>query len=167
MVAKPRAPNPRPLILALMAVSFLGASCSIQKMTTREVPDEVDVQKMLGLEGQGAEAVGAVVKSVRQLFEEEHELESRFKPFLVAFGVALIALYVLTFIIGSRALSLAPRAGRQLGTLCLLVLPARVAMAAVEVATAMNLRPAVRAAAGPPAVLQSARLQARARRGAI
>ena len=148
VAAARRPPNPKPLLAVLMVVAFFGGSCTVQKMLgpSREMPTEEQLAPLNDL-AKDAESAERVKKASRQMLEEQARLEQRYHPYAVAFGLALVTLYSFVFVLGLRAWGFAHGAAGPLSKVSILVLPARVAVAAVDLAIAKGLEPATRAAA--------------------
>lgn len=140
-----RAPSPRPFLIVLMVVAFFGGSCTVQKMMgpARDTPSEEEISKLLAAETDGEER-DRLVSATRAMIEEQARVAERFHPYAVVFGLALVTLYSFAFVFGLRAYHFAAGAPKPLSRISLLILPARVAMAAVDLASAKALEPATR-----------------------
>ncbi len=142
-----RAPNPKPLLAVLMGVAFFGGSCNVQKVLgpDQDLPTEQELARRLGDIAQEPETGPKLVEAARAMLAEQARVAQRYHPYALVFGLALVTLYSFTFVFGLRAWSFAHGAARPLSKVALLVLPARVAMAAVDLAAAQALEPATRA----------------------
>jgi hypothetical protein len=149
IASRAREPNPKPLIIALMVVAFFGGSCTVQKMmgAPAEIPDEQQVAKML--ENQGLkeqvppEMHDDLVGAFHGFLEDQIRQTRSLRSFTIAFGIFLAAAYSFVLVFGTRALAWAPGSARGMSVVSFVVLPARVAMAAIDVAIARNLQPAM------------------------
>ncbi|MBI5545148.1 MAG: hypothetical protein HY901_14760 [Deltaproteobacteria bacterium] len=158
-----RPPNPKPLIVAVMTVAFFGGSCTVQEMlgSERELPSQQEVAKLLGEPAsQETEAGTRLVAASMAMIQEQTRVTKRFQPFTTVLGFVLVSLYSFAFVLGLRAFAFAPGAAKPLSTVAVLVLPARVAFAAVDLATAQALEPAIRAMAAAYAEANSGQVPA-------
>jgi hypothetical protein len=143
-----REPRPKPLTLAVMIVSVLGGSCTLQSMIAERPSQEQIAQMVEPIAGaQDAEVRARMIRGFDDFAAESQRVASQLQPFHVGFGVFLIACYAFAFLFGLRSLNFARESPRQLALASLLVLVARVAMASVDVAQAQKLRPSIAALA--------------------
>ena len=143
-----RLPRPKPLIAALLFVAFFGGSCTVQKVLgPAETPSDQEIGRLLESYVPDAEARPKLVAATQTMLVEQARVRERFQSFATLFGLALLTLYSFTFLRSLRAWSFAADAARPLSKVAMLVLPARVAVAAVDLATAKALEPATRAMA--------------------
>jgi len=144
-----REPNPRPLLMLLMTVAFLGDSCALQKVVgvTGEKPSEQEVAKLLAERGglpEDPEAARRVTTLSYALVEAQERVGERFRPYETGFALLLVAAYTFVLVFGVRAYGWAPGSARGLARVSIFVLPARVAVAAVDFASTRALGPATR-----------------------
>lgn len=167
MAAAPPArppPNPRPLLAVLLGVAFLGSSCQVQKIfAPPEAPSEQAVAKQLADLGQvtpGDPAGERAISAGTALLAEQVHVAKRFRPYAAPFALALAIAYGFVVALGLRAWGRMPGAARPLAIACLAVLPARVAIAAIDLATTEALGPATAGFARALADLQAGALPA-------
>jgi len=143
-----REPNPRPLLIVLLIVGFFGDSCALQSVigASGQKPTEQDVSKYLserGLLPEDPAAAAGATGSARTFLEEQSRVLERYQPYATGFGLLLVAAYTFVLVFGVRAYHWAPGSAKALAKVAILVLPARVAIAAVELADARALQPAM------------------------
>jgi hypothetical protein len=151
-------------LIAVMGVACMGGLFTMQKMIGpvleegREPPTDKELTRFLGEPDASVEAQARFVAAARGLFDEQVRVADRFHGYQVGFGLALASLYSLAFVFGLRAFNRGPGVARPLSTVSLLVLPARVAVAAVDIASARALGPAARSVAEAYAQVQPPQL---------
>lgn len=161
--ARPREPKPRPLVLAVMLISVLGGSCTLQTMFAGEAepPSQAQIEQALRqmaplTSERNSEEQAHMVGAFLEFARHQVRLAAHLQPFHVGFGILLVASYAFAFLFGLRALSLAREAPSQLSLASLFALVARVAVAAIDIAQAQKLRPALeglaRATSPPPGI---------------
>lgn len=140
----PRPPNPKPLLAVLMVVAFFGGPCTVQTMVgpSGEVPSDQEIATLLGEAAKDPVAGPRLVAATQAMVTEQAHVAQRFHPYAMVFGLVLVTLYLLAFVFGLRAWNFAYGALGPLSKVSLAVLPARVAVAAVDLATSMALQPA-------------------------
>lgn len=149
VVAPPKQPRPKPLLWAVLLVSFFGGTCSVQRAIGAEPPVPTRAQVAKDLQDKGGippgvseEAKQGYIGASHRLVEEKARLEKRYRPYSTVFGIALALAYTFSMIFAMRCLAMLGGAPRRLSFASLLVLPARVAMSTVDVSIAEDLREA-------------------------
>ena len=137
--AKPaQGPNPRPLALLLLVISFMGGSCQLNGLMRGEVQvaERADIEKELKERGaaNGVTVTPEVVDTVQAVSTELKMAFTRFRPFEVGFGLILLLAYALAMVAAMRAARFEDGSAEQLSAICLIVAPARVAVAAIDLA---------------------------------
>ncbi|HEY3449273.1 MAG TPA: hypothetical protein VGK67_23155 [Myxococcales bacterium] len=142
-----RTPNPKPLLAVLMGVAFFGGSCTVQKMLgpARETPSDQEVARLLGDSAKEPESGPKLIAAAQAMVSEQIRVGQRYHPYAMVFGLVLVTLYSFAFVFGLRAWNFAHGATGPLAKVAVLVLPARVAVAAVDLAAAKALEPATQA----------------------
>ncbi|MFN7133597.1 MAG: hypothetical protein ACK4N5_16085, partial [Myxococcales bacterium] len=116
--------------------------------TRAQVPTRAEFEKVLK-EREAQLAAKLTPDAIDRLYPVLTDIAAvmvRFRRFSVPFGLALLALYTSVIVVAMRALQFAPFSPQRLSFLSLLVLPARVAVAAVDLAENRALAPLLRTA---------------------
>lgn len=145
----PRTPNPKPLLVVLIGVAFLGNTLALTRALSPVpvVPSQEQIAKALAPVVPAGETSKRLVAALTPIFEEEVRVFIRYRPYADAFAFLLAAVYSFVFVFGLRAFVFAPGGAKPVSFVALLVLPVRVAVAAVDVAQVRALQPAAKALA--------------------
>lgn len=140
------AARPRPLAFLIVVVAFFGGSCTMQQMVLgqQDAPSESEVSALFAPEdptGPERERAESLARAAGTYLGEQARVSRRFSGFTGAIGFFVVATYAFLLVFGLRAAVLAPGAPRWLSLAAVAALPPRVALAAVEAATAKALEP--------------------------
>ncbi len=148
-----QAKRARLLLLAVMLLAFLGGPCAMQDVFPASVPIPTKAEYIKKLNDTGLldqskaspEEVEAMVDASIAFLKVQQGNRARFATPLAVFSAFLVIAYMALFILGARTWRLGNENAAHLSKAALVALPARVAVAAVELAAAVNLRPALEA----------------------
>lgn len=141
----------RLLLLAVMLLAFLGGPCAMQDVLPASVPIPTKAEYLKKLNDTGLLAqsqvsqdeVEAMVEESIAFLRVQQNTRARFETPLAVFSLFLVIAYMALFILGARTWRLGNENAARLSKAALVALPARVAVAAVELAVVVNLRPAL------------------------
>jgi hypothetical protein len=149
-----RKDNARRFALLLSVIALFGGPCTLQGLVggPAKVPTQEEFASVFEKSGalagtRDAAANQKVIASSHGLLAEQVRIQNNLRPVSMAFGGLLVVAYSLVFVFGLRAARFAPGGAKLLSFAALLVLPARVAVAAVDLAIARKLQPAIARAA--------------------
>ncbi|MGC4122354.1 MAG: hypothetical protein QM765_48790 [Myxococcales bacterium] len=142
-----RNPNPKPLLAVLMGIALFGGSCTVQQIigTSAEAKADKDLAALLSDADKDPEQGAKVFAAMETMAAEQTRVFQRFRPYTTVLGLVLATLYSFAFLSGMRAWNFVPGALAPLSKVAVLILPSRVALAAVDLATAKALEPAAMA----------------------
>ncbi len=141
-----REPRPRPLAIAVIATAMLGGSCTLQSVFSEQAePTQAQIEKTLEplTTGRSQDERTRLFGAVEEFAKQKVHLAAQMQPFHLGFGVLLLAAYGFSLLFGLRTLKFFRQAPAQLSLSSLCVIIARAAVAAVDVAQAQKLRPAM------------------------
>lgn len=146
-----RAKIARLLLLAVMLLTFLGGPCAMQDVLPASVPIPTKAEYLKKLNDSGLLAqsqvsqgeIEAMVEESIAFLRVQQSTRERFETPLAVFSLFLVIAYMALFILSARTWRLGNENAARLSKAALVALPARVAVAAVELAVVVNLRPAL------------------------
>ena len=135
--------------MVVLTVAFFGDSCALQKVVgmAGEKPTEQDIGKLLSGRGglpEEPEAARRLTTKTVAFLEAQRRVGERFGAYETGFALLLVAAYSFVLVFGVRAWRWARGSAKALARAAIFVLPARVAVAAVDFATIRALAPATR-----------------------
>jgi hypothetical protein len=144
-----RKPNPRRLVLAILVVAFVSGSCTAQDVLGggHEVPPQAELERFFKKRApaeQDSQATERLASPLHAYLVARSKFAARFEPLVVFFGILLVVAYGATLFFGMRAWRMQPGAAKALSTVSLWVLPTRVAVAAMDLASARSMQPELR-----------------------
>ncbi|HCF57422.1 MAG TPA: hypothetical protein DFS52_05445 [Myxococcales bacterium] len=149
-----RKENAKRFALLLSVIALFGGPCTLQSVIggPAKVPSQEEFASAFEKSGALASAGDAaaneqLLASSHELLAEQVRVQNNLRSVSMAFGGLLVLAYSLVFVFGLRAARFAPAGGKLLSFAALLVLPARVAVAAIDLAIARKLQPAIARAA--------------------
>lgn len=152
--------NAKRFAILLSVIALFGGPCTLQSVIggPAKVPSQEEFAAVLEKSGAlansgGAAATEELVAASHELLTEQVRVQNNLRPVSMAFGGFLVMAYSLVFVFALRAARFAPAGAKLLSFAALLVLPARVAVAAIDLAIARKLQPAMAKAANTIAQL--------------
>ena len=147
----PRARIARLLLLAVTLLGFLGGPCAMQDVFPVATPIPTRAEYLRSLERTGLleqsqiarEDLEEMAEASLGFLRAQERTRSRFETPLAVFSFLLAVAYMAVFILAARAFRLGNENVARLSKAALVAMPARVAVAAIELAVVVNTRPAL------------------------
>ena len=139
--------------MAALLLAFLGGPCAMQDVLPSSVPVPTKAEylkklhdiRLIDAQASDPAQVEAMVDASLSFLQAQHAVRARFATPRAVFSLFLVIAYMALFIFATRTWRLGNENAARLSKAALVALPARVAVAAIELAHVVNLKPSLEA----------------------